>query len=546
MTTVPKTPIGQPRPGAIKVGSEILMHLGQGIYSTPANAIKEFVSNAYDADAEKVTIRAKPDMDNLVVMDDGEGMNEEDFDQHFAIVAKSFRRAAGSYTPKYHRPIIGRFGIGFLAISQLCDRIQVISTKRGEPFRFEATIDFAQYRAKAKQVAEYEYEIAPYTIVNYAEDPEQHYTVIILDGLAQGFRDDLLDKKLEVLSEELPGRYSRIREDLTGHTFEEIARQLLSGTVRDLHRQLGGYWVFMLDLASIVPIPYLDNGPIRFSEDGQRRFSEQAAMIDRLKESVEELHFSVDFDGIDLKKPFLLPSAYFPTGQRELSADEYHVEIFEHDEVVSGQRLSFRGYLYNQRYSITPSEFRGIVVRIKNTAIGGMKADFLEYPAPEKLFFQQSMGEIYIEEGLEDAMNIDRATFRIGHPHYTFLQQYLHHKLARLFKESRQRYVRRRKVQEIALQAVVLSQLQELFGRPFEIRASDRPTSAPVDLNTDRGVATVYRRHGVFRELSAGERRIRASDLLLFEAAAKLRQEPQSLRELYHQLLARRDGASGG
>ena len=71
----PITPLGVAKTGAIKVGSEILVHLGQGIYSTPANAVKELVANAYDADATRVRIRAKPDIDNFVVLDDGSGMN---------------------------------------------------------------------------------------------------------------------------------------------------------------------------------------------------------------------------------------------------------------------------------------------------------------------------------------------------------------------------------------------------------------------------------------------------------------------------------------
>ena len=169
MSQEPRTPIGETYQGSIKVGSEILMHLGQGIYSTEANAIKELITNSYDADAKKVTIRVKPDMDSFVVVDDGEGMNEYEFDQHFAIVARSFRRDHGLYTKSLHRPIIGRFGIGFLAISQICDRIHIISSKEGEPFRFEATIDFEEYRSRAARVAEYQ-DIGAYSLTNHRED----------------------------------------------------------------------------------------------------------------------------------------------------------------------------------------------------------------------------------------------------------------------------------------------------------------------------------------------------------------------------------------
>lgn len=546
MTTTPRTPIGEPKVGAIKVGSEILVHLGQGIYSTPANAIKELISNAYDADATKVTIRAKPDMDNLVVMDNGDGMNEEEFEQHFAIVAKSFRRQGGPYSRRLRRPIIGRFGIGFLAISQICDRIRIISSKQGEAFRFEAAIDFKEYRTRAKQVAEYEYEIAPYVLTNYPEDADQHYTVVILEGLAAGFRNDLLDKRLDSPSEELPGRYARTKEDLTGQSFEYIAERLLTGRTRGLHRHLGGYWVFLLELSVIVPVVYLENGPIHFSQNARRRFSEQAGKIEQIKAAVSGLQFAVDFDGVELRKPFLLPSAYFPKAGREIGEDEYHVDFFEFDENVAGERLAYKGYLYNQRFSIAPGELHGVAIRIKNTSIGGMRQDFLEYPAPEKLFFQQSMGEVYVEEGLEDAMNIDRATFRIGHPHYSALQDFLHRRLARLFRESRGRYVRRRKAQDVALQDVVLAQLRELFGTPFNLRTSGRTAAVPVELDTPDGTATVYRGHEAFRGLSAAERRMRASDLILFEAAVAIERDRDRIRDLYYRLLAERGGTGAG
>ena len=222
-------------------------------------------------------------------------------------------------------------------------------------------------------------------------------------------------------------------------------------------------------------------------------------MMGALKESVEALGFNVDFDGIELRKPFLLPSAFFAKEHHELSPEEYHVDTFSYDDEMAGERLAFKGYQFNQRYSMAPSEISGVAVRIKNTAIGGIRAGFLDYPAPEKLFFQQSMGEIYVDEGLEDAMNVDRATFRVGHPHYSFLQAYLHRRLAILFRESRGWYVRRRKADELALQAVVLSQLEELFGSPFALRSVGRRAPDPVELDIADGIATIFRAHDVYK-----------------------------------------------
>jgi hypothetical protein len=48
--------MNEPQTGHMKVHSKILKDLSSGIYSNPANSIKELVINSYDADALKVTI----------------------------------------------------------------------------------------------------------------------------------------------------------------------------------------------------------------------------------------------------------------------------------------------------------------------------------------------------------------------------------------------------------------------------------------------------------------------------------------------------------
>jgi len=63
----------------MRVNAQILEHLSKGIYSNPARAVKELVSNAFDADATHVTIRAKPELDIFSISDNGSGMNYIDF-----------------------------------------------------------------------------------------------------------------------------------------------------------------------------------------------------------------------------------------------------------------------------------------------------------------------------------------------------------------------------------------------------------------------------------------------------------------------------------
>ncbi|MFI5151323.1 MAG: hypothetical protein ACHQRM_16450 [Bacteroidia bacterium] len=77
-----------------------------------------------------------------------------------------------------------------------------------------------------------------------------------------------------------------------------------------------------------------------------------------------------------------------------------------------------------------PRELNGIAIRIKNIPIAerfGFDGTFLRYPIhTDQIFRNWISGEIYVEKGLEDAMNIDRKSFRVTHPDYIALQNFLH------------------------------------------------------------------------------------------------------------------------
>ena len=141
--------IGKTQKGVIKVHSQILDDLSSGIYSSTASCLKELVNNSYDADATRVTIRVLPDLDTITIVDDGEGMNGIDFDEKFAWISKSSKRETGEKSKK-GRPLIGKIGIGFIAVNEICDKVEIISTKKGENFKFTAIVDFKKIIKKDK------------------------------------------------------------------------------------------------------------------------------------------------------------------------------------------------------------------------------------------------------------------------------------------------------------------------------------------------------------------------------------------------------------
>ena len=66
----------------IKVHEKALAHLSRGLYRSPASALRELVSNAWDANATTVTINTNyPNFYQLSVEDDGIGFNKAAFEQ---------------------------------------------------------------------------------------------------------------------------------------------------------------------------------------------------------------------------------------------------------------------------------------------------------------------------------------------------------------------------------------------------------------------------------------------------------------------------------
>ena len=59
-------------------------------------------------------------------------------------------------------------------------------------------------------------------------------------------------------------------------------------------------------------------------------------------------------------------------------------------------------------------------------AVGYYDTSMLDYRINEGPRSRWLTGEIYVSEGLEDALNIDRDSFNKFHPQYRALQSYVH------------------------------------------------------------------------------------------------------------------------
>ncbi|MBA7508173.1 hypothetical protein ES705_00094 [subsurface metagenome] len=505
-----KLQIGKEQIVHMKVAAQIVQHLSKGIYSNPANCIKELINNSFDADASKVIIRAKPEFDTFSITDDGEGMNYTDFNNKFLWISRSDKRDKREETKRFKRPIIGKIGIGFISVSEICEKMIVISSKKGEKFKFQAEIDFGKFK-KTIHKKENFYELSEVKLTNLKEKENACYTIILLSELTKDFKELLEDKDIHEAGIKIATFDGKRFEKIT----EEIKRRQL-----DSSKDIGAYWQLMLGVANTIPVPYLNEGPIKVKNVNW--FKKELKLVNDLKNSIEKLQFLVDFDGVIIKKPIFLPVEEDMFENKE----SYNIYSFKEEftDFSDGSKLKFRGYIYNQERQILPPQLRGIVIRIKNTSIGGPDPDFLGYPYAEKLFLPWVFGEIYIDEGLEEAMNINRSTFTITHPHFRKLKNFLHAKLhTEVFPRCRTRYVERKEDREISEKKVreknIKEHLKDVFNKSFKIKSLEKSGKFPVDIDTKKKEVLIFKGHPVFKKKKKKEKDLLEEMLILFETS---------------------------
>jgi len=117
--------------------ARLLQLLGDQLIGTPRLAVFELVKNAYDADAETVTVTLK-DIDQpdatIVVEDDGDGMSLETVRDIWLVPAHDHReqqRKALRRTRRNRLPL-GEKGLGRFAVHKLGESIELVTRARGK------------------------------------------------------------------------------------------------------------------------------------------------------------------------------------------------------------------------------------------------------------------------------------------------------------------------------------------------------------------------------------------------------------------------------
>lgn len=148
-------------------------------YSSSERALKELVDNAWDADAEHVSITLPKPLSggSIVIEDDGSGMTEEELRRHYLAIASDRRSRRGERTSGKNRPVKGRKGIGKFSGLMAAATMVLETRARGRLCRISLRLDDL---ARVEDIEQLDISLDSEPCA-----PELHGTTITLNDLHQ-------------------------------------------------------------------------------------------------------------------------------------------------------------------------------------------------------------------------------------------------------------------------------------------------------------------------------------------------------------------------
>lgn len=381
------------------------------------------------------------------------------------------------------RKLIGKIGIGLFAVAQLTQHFQIISKRKGEAERVSATILLDTYRENAQtEAGEEEYSSGTYSVVSEnvdVDDLEAHGTTIILMAIRPAIRkrlqsneiwsaieDQKDDPNIGILDVVTPPKFhiGKVADDRTLQTesnepwgeetdplkrFErlyEAAVQTDRGSKEQANlAHFDNYLKMIWRLGLASPVAYLHNDPFSFSGNDNisvyriaNAKKGSSSLVDLTSdENVSEKldvtsgvaeQFKILIDGTELRRPIVLPdklNAHSPLSRPLLFVGNVEANFTGSQLRRSGGKLRFDAYLY-WNSKIIPKESVGALIRVNGASGTLFDPEFLAYQVSEQTRKKQITCEIFVHEGLDGALNIDRESFNSSHPHYLYIQQWLH------------------------------------------------------------------------------------------------------------------------
>jgi Histidine kinase-, DNA gyrase B-, and HSP90-like ATPase len=565
----------------IYLSAKVFGHLSQGLYRTPAGAIKELISNSFDADAKLVRIHTGfPRFETFSCEDNGTGMSQDEFVRLMNRgIGSSYKRTSeNGATKELGRPLIGRLGIGILSLAQICTRFEIVSHHKESKCAFRATIQFPPYtRAEMDKIAKFDDDNqihgGQYQIVTEKYDTAKQGLRVYTKYLREPFRRRMRSSLRHLANKEAFGStqpYKTFESYLNAiYNLERITPSL---NLRSDYDQL------LFGLALAPPLPLVES----------RNVAAKVPMISDRQAKLKKFNFHVQVDNISLAVPVCLPftrEGYTAkdcsfAGSETRTFDlvdgpvtescaimQYNIAVHNSDlkfrlyeidyskDKIAGTPLAFKGYLFQQTGRLYPRDIQGVLIRLNNVAIGKYDNSMLTYPLAEGPRYSMISSELFVERGFEDALNIDRDSFNELHPHYIRVQSYIHSLLHELifpetWGEEKKRNRERRNRAAAESEARFVQDFGTTTGETVRsIQRIEQPKrqvpvpsakQSPVDFQSRRGRIEIDLSHPLLRPLFR-RRKYAALIEKLVVAFERSNAEPSSARrrELFYKLLAK-------
>nr|WP_231134142.1 ATP-binding protein [Motilibacter deserti] len=478
----------------MKTDAQVIARVTDGIYSEPASAFRELISNSYDADAKRVVITTdRPRFQRITVSDDGHGMGPDavaHLIEHIGGSAKRTEAGAGlgvtkpgsAFLSPGGRRLIGKIGIGLFSVSQLTQSFQVITKRKDEAWRTVVSVTLRQYSENEQRPDSDEPFEAGLVAVwrEPAQDTSSQGTTVVLNGLKPTARKMLRssDTWLRVRRgiQDAPKYHVGAVQPGSEHEFaagaagsprlpwamndspdvafarfvdavtypeSETSRNPKISDLLDYYLQM----VWRLSLAA--PLPYVHQHPfddvlenvvvhdlVGSGPDSVVRAKSDLPVATRWEWPAGlgvASDFHVFLDELELKRPLKFKD--LPETSNQVKTPMMFVghlldDFNGADPARSGGALEFYAYLLWVP-KIVPTDEVGSLVRIHGASGSGFDETFFKYQVAETTRLRQITCEIFVVQGLEAALNIDRENYNFGHPHVGRLTNWLHMALSR-------------------------------------------------------------------------------------------------------------------
>jgi hypothetical protein len=391
------------------------------------------------------------------------------------------------------RKLIGKIGIGLFAVAQLTREFRIITKQKGEGYRYVADITLNIHSednlSEITSSKPAEFKTGDVEIWREpAKDKAAHGTQIVLRNLKDHSRsilqsrerwqrhreaDALFDElvreppafhigSVEVNKPDIQMDDHRLPwedDDSPDEKFRKLYQAVLdqrevTTSVPTLESTFDNYLQMLWTLALAAPVDYIDGHPFDLTgHDKIRVFllsneSKGAAKELTLKNKQrvweaaqlpkpeKDIPFNVFVDGVQLLRPIRfrdLPSKSSARLQQPLlfvarcNLDLKSLPV----DATGGSKVAFEGY-FLWIPTVIPKENNGLLIRIGDASGTLFDDTFMHYEVSEQTRLRQLIAEIFVHDGLDAALNIDRESFNYSHPHHQFLTKWVHRALRQI------------------------------------------------------------------------------------------------------------------